>query len=109
MLVLELRYMNSHPYKEKMKSDDWKSFQNYLEGSKGCLFKFDLKNRYNHIGMFNKHQTFLRFSWEINKKNRYFVFTVLTFGFSTFPVYQSGHTTNKVLAPTGYKNSLFFR
>ena len=44
-LILDLRYVNDHLYKEKIKFDDWKYFENYLQANKGYLFKFDLKKR----------------------------------------------------------------
>ena len=65
-LILHLREVNSHLYKGKIKFDDWKSFQSHLEGSKGYLFKFNLKSGYYHINIFNDHQTFLGCSCEIS-------------------------------------------
>ena len=76
---------NNHLFKNKIKFDDWNSFQNYLEGNKGYLFKFDLKSGYHHVDIFEEHQTYLGFSWEINQQAHYFVFTVLPFGLSTAP------------------------
>ena len=84
-LILDLRYVNNHLFKNKIKFDDWNSFQNYLEGNKGYLFKFDLKSGYHHVDIFEEHQTYLGFSWEINQQTHYFVFTVLPFGLSTAP------------------------
>ena len=34
-LILDLRYVNNHFFKDKIKFDDCNSFQNYLEGNKG--------------------------------------------------------------------------
>ena len=84
-LILDLRYVNNHLSKNKIKFDDWNSFQNYLEGHKGHLFKFDLKSGYHHVGIFQEHQTYLGFSWEINQQIYCFVFNVLPFGLSTAP------------------------
>ena len=84
-LILDLRYVNNHLFKSKIKFDDWNSFQNCLEGNKGYLFKFDLKRGYHHVDIFDEHQTYLGFIWEINHKTHYFVFTVLPFGPSTAP------------------------
>ena len=105
-LILDLRYVNNHLFKNKIKFDDWNSFQNYLEGNKGYLFKFDLKSGYHHVDIFEEHQTYLGFSWEINQQTHYFVFTVLPFGRSTAPC---GSTINKVLTSARNKYSLFFR
>ena len=82
-LSLDLRYVNNHLFKNKIKCDDWNSFQNYLECNKGYLFKFDLKSGYHHVDIFDEHQTYLGFSWEINQQTHYFVFTVLPFGLGT--------------------------
>ena len=74
-----------HVYKDKIKFDDWKCFENYLLANKACLFKFDLKNGYHHIDIFDSHQTYLGFSWDIKGATKYFVFTVLPFGLSSAP------------------------
>ena len=36
-LILDLRYVNNRLFKNKIKFDNWNSFQNYLEVNKGCL------------------------------------------------------------------------
>ena len=84
-LILGLRYVNNHLFKDKIKFNDWNSFQNYLVGNKGYLLKFDLKSGYHHVDVFDEHQTYLGSSWEINKQTHYFVFTVLPFGLITAP------------------------
>ena len=54
--------------------------------NKVYLFKFDLKNSYHHIDIFNSHQTYLRFSWDIKGATKCFVVTVvLPFGLSSAP------------------------
>ena len=67
-MILDLRYVNNHLFKDKIIFDDWNSFQNYLEGNNGYLFKFDLKSEYHHVDIFDEHQTYLGFSREINHK-----------------------------------------
>ena len=62
-----------------------KCFKNYLLANKGYLFKFDLKNGYHHIDIFNSHQTYLGFSWDVEGGTKYFIFTVLLFGLSSVP------------------------
>ena len=84
-LILDLRYVNSHVYKEKIKFEDWKCFEHYLEGKKGCLFKFDLDNGYHHIDIFEPHQKFLGFFWIFKRNVKFFVFTVLPFGLTSAP------------------------
>ena len=83
-LILDLRYVNLHLWKEKTKFEDWKTFQNYL-CKDGHMFKFDLKSSYHHICIYAPHQTYLGFSWVVNGETKYFVFTVLPFGLSTSP------------------------
>ena len=84
-LILDLRYVNTHVYKDKIKFEDWKCFEHYLEGKKGYLFKFDLKNGYHHIDIFEPHQKFLGFSWIFKGNIKFFVFTVLPFGLTSAP------------------------
>ena len=84
-LILDLRYVNMHLYKDKIKFDDWKCFENYLIANKSYLFKFDLKNVYHHIDIFDSLQTYLGFSWDIKGATKYFVFTALPFGLSSAP------------------------
>ena len=83
-LILDLRYVNLHLWKEETKFEDWKTFQNYL-CKDGHMFKFDLKSSYHHISIYAPHQTYLGFSWVVNGETKYFVFTVLPFGLSTSP------------------------
>ena len=56
-----------------------------MESDKDYLFKFKLKSGYHDVDIFDEHQTYLGFSWEINQQTHYFVFTVLPFGLSTAP------------------------
>ena len=84
--ILKLRYINEYLYKDKIKFDVWKRFENYLEHTEdGYAFRFDLKSGYHHIDMFEEHQTYLGFSWKINNILKFFVFTVLPVGLSTVP------------------------
>ena len=62
-LILDLRLVNDHLYLKKIKFDDYKCFENYLRANKGYLFKFDLKNGYRHINIFQPHQMCLGFFW----------------------------------------------
>ena len=84
-LILDLRQVNGHVYKGKIKFEDWKCFEQYLEGKEGCLFKFDLKNGYHHIEIFEPHQKFLGFSWIFKSNIKFSVFTVLPFGLTSAP------------------------
>ena len=79
-LILNLRYVNKHIYTDKVKFNDWKFFQNFLNAGSKFMFKFDLKGGYYHICINETFQTYLGFSWKIDGKVRHFVFTVLPFG-----------------------------
>ena len=50
------------------------------------LFKFGLKTVYHHVDMFEPHQEFLGYSWELNGKISYTVFIVLPFGLTSVPL-----------------------
>ena len=59
-LIIDLRYVNKHIFKENICFDDLRSFENYLQQN-SFVFKFDLKQGYHHFDIFRDHQTFLRF------------------------------------------------
>ena len=107
-LILNLRYINMHLYKDKIKFDDWKCFKNYLLANKGYLFKFDLKNGYHHIDIFDSHQTYLGFSWDIKEATKYSVFTLtLWLILCTISFYKSSTSFSEALAFVRCKNCLF--
>ena len=62
-LILDLRYVNAHIWKDYCKFEDFTIFRNFLE--KGdFLFSFDLKSGYHDIDIFKDHWEFLGFSWK---------------------------------------------
>ncbi len=81
-LILDLRYVNQHIYKQKIKFEDWRTAMNYF--SKGKIFtKFDLKSGYHHLDIFPEHQRFLGFSWpSISGAKHFYMFTVLLYIFT---------------------------
>ena len=83
-LILDLRYVNDHVYKEYVSFDDWREFQNFVNPN-GFIYKFDLRKGYHHVDIFHEHQDFLGFSWSMNNKRKFYMFTVLPFGLSTAP------------------------
>ena len=83
--LIDLRYVNTHVYRDKIKFEDWKCFENYLEGKEKYQFNFNLKNDYHHINILETHQKFLGFSWVFKGNMKFFVFTVLPFGLSSAP------------------------
>ena len=48
--------------------------------NKGFLYKFDISQGYHHIDIDENHQKYLGFSWKIDGKIRYFMFSILPFG-----------------------------
>ena len=75
-LILDLRYVNSHVWKEHVKFEDFRTFQNFIQ--KGSyMFNFDFKSDYHHIDIFGEHWQYLGCSWEIKGKIMYFRFVVL--------------------------------
>ena len=83
-LILDLRFVNKHVWKQKVKFEDLKVALNYFD--KGhFMFSFDIKSGYHHVLIFPPHQTFLGFSWFYQGKVRYFCFRVLPFGLCSAP------------------------
>ena len=78
-LILDLPYVNSFVYKDKIKFDDWRIMQDFVD-NKGFLYKFDISQGYHHIDIDENHQKYLGFSWKIDGKIRYFMFSILPFG-----------------------------
>ena len=83
-LILDLRYVNDHVYKEYVSFDDWREFQDFVNPN-GFVYNFDLRKGYHHVDIFHEHQDFLGFSWSMNNKRKFYMFTVLPFGLSTAP------------------------
>ena len=75
-LILDWRYVNKHICKERIKFDDLKLNEQFLN-PRGYLFKFDIKQSYHHIYIYKPYQKFLSFSLEVRGKDCCFVFTVL--------------------------------
>ena len=83
-LILDLRHVNFHVWKEKFKFEDIRMARNYLPYDQ-FMFKFYLKSGYHHLDILQEHQTFLGISWVINGIRKYFVFIVVPFGLSSAP------------------------
>ena len=83
-LILDLRYVNMHVFKDNIIFDDWKIMQDFLEPT-DLLFKFGISQGYHHIDIDEQHQKYLGFSWTIKGQTRDFVFTVLAFGLTSAP------------------------
>ena len=84
-LILDLRYINLHILKQKVKFEDWRVGLDYLQ-KESYFTKFDLKSGYHHLDIFPEHQPFLGFSWVMpDGETCFFMFTVLPFGLSSAP------------------------
>ena len=81
-LVLNLKYLNQFLHKVKFKYEDIRVAL-LMFTKEDFLFKFDLKSGYHHLVIFEPHQKYLGFAWEMGDELNYFVFTVLPFGLAT--------------------------
>ena len=86
-LILDLRYVNQHIFKQKFNFEDWRVGLDYFK--KGCYFtKFDLKSGYHHLDIFHEHQPYLGFSWAMpDGDTKLFVFTVLPLDYRRLLIY----------------------
>ncbi len=92
-LILDLRHVNKQVVVDKIKFEDLKTAKQYVQP--GCFgYSFDLKAGYHHIDVCTEHQKYLGFTWTIEGKKKYFVFTVLPFGLSS-----SAYIFTKVVRP----------
>ena len=64
-LILDLRHVNKHIWKEKFKFEDIRNACVYLPFDH-FMFKFDLKSGYHHMDILQEHHTVLGFSWVVN-------------------------------------------
>ena len=84
-LILDLRHINLHVYKQKCKCEGLHTIKNAFSEDY-YVFSFDLKSGYHHVDIFPDHRKYLAFSWDFgNGHTRYFQFTVLPFGLSSAP------------------------
>ena len=83
-LILDLRKVNLHIWKEKVKYEDLKTALLYLKKGK-FMFSFDLKSGYHQIDIHPEQTQYLGFSWKFGNIIRYFKFLVLPFGLSSAP------------------------
>ena len=81
-LVLNLRVLNQYLRKDHFKYEDLRTAMLMLNRG-DYLFKFDLKSGYHHLDVFEPHQCYLGFAWDLHGEQSYFVFTVLPFGLSS--------------------------
>lgn len=92
-LILDLRHVNFFIVKRKVKFEGTKEGLNFAKKG-NFMIKFDLTSGYHHINIHEDHHKYLGFSWKIDGKIRYFVFTVLPFGLTS-----AGYIFTKTLRP----------
>ena len=83
-LILDLRYVNKHIYKERIKIEDLRLIEQFLNPHE-YMFMFDIKQDYHHIDIHKSHQNFLGFHGRLGGKTCYFVFTILPFELTSAP------------------------
>ena len=63
-LVLDLSFLNKFVWKENIKFDDWKIFEQLIESNEQAyFFKFDFKSGHHHVEIHDESQKYLGFSW----------------------------------------------
>ncbi|XP_053403229.1 uncharacterized protein LOC128558328 [Mercenaria mercenaria] len=83
-LILDLSVLNLYVKKERVKFEDYKVAKEFLVPH-GYMYKYDLTSGYHHIDIIANQHTYLGFSWPVNGRTRYMVFSVLPFGLSSAP------------------------
>lgn len=83
-LILDLSVLNGYVKKDHVKFEDFKVAKELLI-PQGFMYKFDLTSGYHHFSIAPVHHTYLGFSWLVNGKVVYYVFSVLPFGLSSAP------------------------
>ena len=83
-LILDLRFINKHIYKQHVKFEDWRVAQQYIQKD-GFMINFDLKQGYTHIDIHPQYHTYLGFAWSIKGKTHYFIYTVIPYGINVGP------------------------
>ena len=60
-LILDLRHINLHIYKQKFRCEDIHAIKNVFSKD-FFVFSFDLKSGYHHVDIFPDHRKYLAFS-----------------------------------------------
>ena len=81
-LILDLREINRHLWKQSVKFEDMRIAKHYINAH-SYIFKYDVHSAYHHVDIFPPHTKYLGFAWELNGVKKYFKFLVLPFGLST--------------------------
>ena len=62
-LILDLRHINLHIYKQKFRCEDLHTIRNVFSKD-FFVFSSDLKSGYRHVDIFSYHRKYLAFSWD---------------------------------------------
>ncbi|CAC5408504.1 unnamed protein product [Mytilus coruscus] len=81
-LILDLREINRHLWKQSVKFEDMRIAKHYIN-TNSYMFKYDVHSAYHHVDIFPTHIKYLGFAWDFNGVKTYFKFLVLPFGLST--------------------------
>ena len=83
-LILDLRLVSMHIWKQSVKYDDIRIALLYLkQGS--WMIKFDIHSAYHFLDIYPPHTQFLGFSWVVDGVTKFYRFLVLPFGLSSAP------------------------
>ena len=84
-LILDLRLVNKHLWKQSVKYEDLRTVLTYLEKD-FWMIKFDIHTAFHSCDIFYPHTTFLGFSWpDSDGAVCYYKFLVLPFGIRSAP------------------------
>ena len=84
-LILDLRAVNRHVWKQSVKYEDLRLALMYLERD-SWMIKFDIHSAYHFLDIYYPHTDFLGFSFmDIDGKTVFFKFLVLPFGLGVAP------------------------
>ena len=86
MLILDLRKVNLHMWKQSIKYEDIHTALQYVE-SNGWMIKFDIHSAYHRVDIFPEHTEYLGFSWKMNGTICFFKFFGPSFWLKYCPLY----------------------
>jgi hypothetical protein len=64
-LILDLRAVNEHLWKQSVKFEDMRTARQHIK-LKSSMFAFDIHLAYHHADIYEPHSEFLGFSWTVN-------------------------------------------
>ena len=105
-LILDLRYVNKYIYKERIKIEDLRLMEQFLNPH-DYMFNFGIKEGYHHIDIHKPRQKFLRFSWEVGENLLLCIYCpAFRTNVSTVYIYKSYEISCKTLENRCDQNSL---